>query len=70
MAPLLSVIVARSDGPLLAAALPFEVTGQTPLVIFANGLQPVGAVDADEFVITYGAADTDVGAAKIKVAFP
>ena len=59
-----STIVARSDAPLLTAALPFEVFGQTPQVIFADGLIPLGN---DEFIITYGAADTDVGAAKIKV---
>jgi predicted GH43/DUF377 family glycosyl hydrolase len=57
-------IIARSDKPLLAAALPFEIKGQTPLVIFADGLVALGD---DEFIITYGAADTDVGAARIKV---
>ena len=58
------MIVARSDGPLLASVLPFELKGQTPMVIFADGLIPLGN---DEFIITYGAADTDVGAARIKV---
>ena len=43
-------IVARSDGPLLATVLPFEVKGQTPLVIFADGLIPLGN---DEFFVTY-----------------
>jgi predicted GH43/DUF377 family glycosyl hydrolase len=59
-----SVIVARSDRPLLAAELPFETSGQTPLVVFADGLIALGD---DEFIVTYGAADSDVGAAKIKV---
>jgi predicted GH43/DUF377 family glycosyl hydrolase len=58
------VIVARSDSPLLASSLPFELEGQTAMVIFADGLIPLGG---DEFIVTYGAADTDVGAAKIKV---
>jgi predicted GH43/DUF377 family glycosyl hydrolase len=59
-----TVIVARSDRPLLVAELPFEVSGQTPLVVFADGLIALGD---DEFIVTYGAADADVGAAKIKV---
>jgi hypothetical protein len=35
------------------------------LVIFADGPIPLGN---DEFFVTYGAADNDVGVAKIKVA--
>ena len=46
--------------------LPFEVNGQTPLVIFADGLLPIGG---DQFIITYGAADSVVGAAKIKITY-
>jgi predicted GH43/DUF377 family glycosyl hydrolase len=61
-----SVIVARSDAPVLASSLPFELKGQTPMVIFADGLIPLGG---DEFIVTYGAADADVGAAKIRVSY-
>eukprot|EP00040_Diaphanoeca_grandis_P019924 m.105545 g.105545 ORF g.105545 m.105545 type:complete len:396 (-) comp27658_c0_seq1:463-1650(-) len=64
-------IVARSNGPLLVATLPWETCPegkgyecQEPEVVFTTGLKPLGN---DEFVILYGAADTDVGVARIKV---
>jgi len=56
--------VARGSRALLVAELPFEVNGHTPRALFANGLRPMGQ---DEFIVTFGAADTDVGAARIKV---
>lgn len=57
-------VVARGAEPLLTAQLPFEMKGHTPEVVFADGLRPMGG---DEFIVTYGAADTDVGAVRIKV---
>lgn len=65
-------IVARSDGPLMVAMLPWETCPegkgwdcQEPMVVFSTGLKPLGN---DEFMLVYGAADTDVGVARIKVA--
>lgn len=64
-------IVARSDGPLLVPVLPWETCPegkgrqcQEPEVVFTTGMKPLGG---DEFLVLYGAADTDVGVAKIKV---
>ena len=37
---------------------------QEPMVVFSTGLKPLGN---DEFLVLYGAADTDVGVAKIKI---
>ena len=34
------------------------------MVVFSTGMKPLGN---DEFYVLYGAADTDVGVAKIKV---
>ena len=58
-------IVARSDGPLLTATLPWETCPegkgwqcQEPMVVFSTGLKPLGG---DEFLVIYGGADTDVG---------
>jgi predicted GH43/DUF377 family glycosyl hydrolase len=60
---------------LLFAELSFETVGspnfptQTPWVVFTDGLQKVvGAVD--EFIVWYGAGDTNTGAARIKVTVP
>lgn len=63
-------IVARSDGPLLMATLPWEqcpvkgYTCQETMVVFSTGLKPLGD---DTFYVIYGGADTDVGIAEIKV---
>eukprot|EP01052_Picozoa_sp_SAG31_P035447 SAG31_NODE_4279_length_3383_cov_4.832521_4_plen_93_part_00 len=66
-------IVARSTDALLISELPFETCGgeqnkgrvcQEPLVMFSTGMKPLGN---DEFYVLYGAADTSVGMAKIKV---
>eukprot|EP00756_Hemistasia_phaeocysticola_P046496 Hpha_TRINITY_DN20280_c0_g1::TRINITY_DN20280_c0_g1_i1::g.168285::m.168285 len=66
-------IVARSTDALMVPTLPFETCGgeggkglrcQEPLVLFSTGLKPLGN---DEFLVIYGAADTDVGMARIKV---
>jgi hypothetical protein len=65
--------VARAQETLLFAELPFETLGsasypvQTPWVIFTDGLQKVGV---DEFIVWYGAGDTNVAAARIKVTVP
>jgi len=66
-------VVARATETLIFAELPFE-TGQgqappyqTPWVVFTTGLQRVGI---DDFVVWYGAGDTNVGAARIKVIVP
>jgi predicted GH43/DUF377 family glycosyl hydrolase len=67
-----SRIVARSDEPLLTATLPWETCAavgkgyecQEPEVVFSTGMKPLGN---DEFFVFYGAADTDVGVARIKV---
>ena len=65
-------IVARSDVPLLTAVLSWETCDgvgkgyrcQEPVVVFSTGMKPLGD---DEFLVFYGAADTDVGVARIKV---
>ena len=66
-------VIARATETLIFPTLPFE-TGQgqappfqTPWVVFTTGLQRVGV---DEFVVWYGAGDTNVGAARIKVTVP
>ena len=67
-----SKVVARGAEPLLTATLTFEMHGSantannsgTPNVVFADGLRPMGA---DSFMVIFGAADTDVGAALIQV---
>ena len=67
-----SRVVARSAAPLLTADLAWENcvpegkgrTCQEPHVVFSTGMKPLGG---DEFLVFYGAADTDVGAAHIKV---
>ena len=51
----------------LVCGEPFEVAGQTNQVAFVNGLRPMGG---DEFVITYGGADTVVGATRFKMHLP
>ena len=66
-------VVARAEEALLFAELEFETTGsaafptQTPWVIFTDGLQKVAE---DEFIVWYGAGDTNTGAARIKVTVP
>ena len=41
-----------------------EDTCQTPNVIFATGLKPLGS---DAFLVVYGGGDTDMAAIKIQV---
>ena len=67
-------VLARAEEPVLFAELPFEAAGAspewpnlTPWVTFADGLQRVGT---DEFVVWYGAGDTNVAAARLKVTTP
>jgi hypothetical protein len=67
-------VLARAEETLLFAELPFETTGtnasgplQTPWVVFTDGLQKVGP---DEFIVWYGAGDTNVAGARIKVTVP
>ena len=65
-------IIARAELPLITASQPWETcdaTGkgyacQEPHVAFSTGMKPLGG---DEFLVIYGAADTDVGVARIKV---
>lgn len=51
----------------LGCGEPWDVEGQTPEVVFVDGLRPLGN---DVFVVTYGAADTVVGAAVFKIHVP
>lgn len=66
-------VVARSSTAIITPELPWETTGcaagkpgtcQTPRVIFATGLRPLGG---DAFLIIYGGGDTDTAAIKIQV---
>lgn len=65
-------VVARSSEALITATLPWETCNdvgkgyscQEPHVVFSTGMKPLGN---DEFLVLYGAADTDVGVTKIKV---
>eukprot|EP00040_Diaphanoeca_grandis_P007084 m.2893 g.2893 ORF g.2893 m.2893 type:complete len:397 (-) comp1825_c0_seq1:194-1384(-) len=67
-----SIILARSSTALVTPTLPWETTEcagaedtcQTPFVIFADGLKPLGN---DEFMVIYGGGDSVGGAIKIKV---
>jgi predicted GH43/DUF377 family glycosyl hydrolase len=68
-----SRVVARSSTALIAPTLPWEKTScaankpdtcQTPYVIFATGLKPLGN---DTFLVIYGAGDTDMAAIEIQV---
>ena len=67
-----TVVVARSEDALLTPTFPWETCAaegkgyacQEPQVVFSTGLKPLGG---DEFLVIYGAADTDVGVAHIKV---
>ena len=69
-------VLARAEEALITPELPWETTQcvenhntsdtcQTPNVIFATGLKPLGN---DIFLIVYGAGDTDTGAVRIHVA--
>jgi predicted GH43/DUF377 family glycosyl hydrolase len=70
-------IVARANEALVVPELPWEATAcagsastatcQTPYVIFADGLKPLGN---DEFLVIYGGGDSDTGAIKISVRVP
>ena len=71
-------VVARSTTALITPTLPWETTGcaggggggggnntcQTPYVIFADGLKPLGN---DTFMVIYGGGDSVAGAVTIKV---
>lgn len=64
-------IVARADEPLLTPVFPWETCPegkgyicQEPMVVFTTGMKPLGN---DTFYVFYGAADTNVGVATIKV---
>ena len=70
-----SQIIARASEPLLTAVFPWETCGgesgkgaypkcQEPEVVFSTGMKPMVN---DEFLILYGAADSVVGAALVKV---
>ena len=67
-----TVVVARAEQPLLVPEFPWETCAeggkgylcQEPMVAFATGMKPLGG---DEFLVVYGGADTDVGAARIAV---
>lgn len=65
-------IVARSQKPLITATEPWETcaphrnktTCHVPMVVFANGLKPLGN---NEFYVFYGGADSVVGVTRITV---
>lgn len=67
-----TTIIARSEEPLLVATEEWETCAdvgkgykcQEPEVVFTTGMKPLGN---DEFLVFYGAADSDVGVSKIKV---
>ena len=67
-----TVVVARSPDAMLVPSAEWETCAavgkgyacQEPEVLFSTGMKPLGG---DEFLVFYGAADTDVGVAKIKV---
>eukprot|EP00456_Euglypha_rotunda_P026886 TRINITY_DN21576_c0_g1_i1.p1 TRINITY_DN21576_c0_g1~~TRINITY_DN21576_c0_g1_i1.p1 ORF type:complete len:162 (-),score=19.89 TRINITY_DN21576_c0_g1_i1:8-493(-) len=57
-------ILTRSDEPIFSPELGWEVEGYTPNVVFAEGWYSLGG---DQFLMFYGGADQDVGAAVVKV---
>jgi predicted GH43/DUF377 family glycosyl hydrolase len=74
-----SLVVARSATALAAPTMPWEATAcrgqggtlnnstetcQTPYVIFATGLKPMGN---DTFMVIYGGGDSDTGGIVFKV---
>ena len=67
-----TVVVARSPDAMLVPSAEWETCArvgkgyvcQEPEVLFSTGMKPLGG---DQFLVFYGAADTDVGVAKIKV---
>lgn len=64
-------VLARSETPLLMPKYLWEVTGLTPYVIFIEAMRPYALAgqppQPDTFVVYYGAADTHVGCAIVKV---
>lgn len=69
-------MLARASAALVTPTLPWETTGcaagapdscQTPDVIFATGLKPLGG---DAFLVIYGGGDYDTAAIKIQVDAP
>eukprot|EP01059_Diplonema_ambulator_P002372 TRINITY_DN12027_c0_g1_i1.p1 TRINITY_DN12027_c0_g1~~TRINITY_DN12027_c0_g1_i1.p1 ORF type:complete len:340 (+),score=59.94 TRINITY_DN12027_c0_g1_i1:684-1703(+) len=62
-------ILARSDQPLMVATTSYEKDGWTPNVIFTTGIEVLNQQE-NEFMIYYGAADTVVAGARIKVHTP
>jgi len=57
-------ILARSSDPLLSPQAQWEMEGFTPNVVFVEGWKQI---DTDTFLIFYGGADQEVGAAVVKV---
>jgi len=65
-------IIARCDEPILTPTLAWETgkppfLGLTPNVVFVEGWRAVGV---DTFMIFYGAADSVIGVALVKVTVP
>eukprot|EP00659_Diplonema_papillatum_P001355 gene1355-2097_t len=58
-------VLARAAEPLMVATAPYEKKGFTPNVIFATGL--AATETPDTFVVYYGAADTVVASATVRV---
>jgi predicted GH43/DUF377 family glycosyl hydrolase len=52
-------VVARADNPIFSPSTPWEKAGQTPNVVFVEGLVRAG----NEWMFYYGAADKYIGAA-------
>ena len=59
-----STVLARAEEPLLYAQFPFELKGQTDLVVYTDGLRALGD---DTFVLYAAGADSVVEAVKIRV---
>lgn len=58
-----SVVLARSDEPILEPVAPYETTGFFGNVVFTNG----HIVDGDEITMYYGASDEVICAAKLSI---
>ena len=57
-------VLARSEEPLVYAELPWELNGTTPVVVYTDGIRPIGN---DEFIIYSGGGDTVIEGFSIKV---
>ncbi len=63
-------VLARSDRPFLKPELPWEKVGQVPNVIFLEGAEPQRSRKAAahiDLTAYYGAADTNIGAARLRI---